>query len=89
MQKKGRNQRKEKKGMRKVVKVCIREKGKKDTEYQHVRRRSKPCGNTENDRQRKRHNRRDDERLLSGWGLETWHVSTPSAAQIISLARAG
>ena len=32
MQKKGRNQRKEKKGMRKVVKVCIREKGKKDTQ---------------------------------------------------------
>ena len=31
MQKKGRNQRKEKKGMRKVVKVCIREKGKKGT----------------------------------------------------------
>ena len=29
MQKKGRNQRKEKKGMRKVVKVRMREKGKK------------------------------------------------------------
>ena len=42
----------------------------------------------ENDRQWKRHNRGDDERLLSGWGLETWKVSTLSAAQTINLAHA-
>ena len=59
------------------------------TQYEHIRRHSKSCDNMENGRQWKRHNRRVDERLLSGWGLETWNVSTLSAARIINLARAG
>ena len=43
----------------------------------------------ENDRQWTRYNRRNNARLLSRRGLESWNVSTLSAAQIINLARAG
>ena len=43
----------------------------------------------ENDRQWKRHNLRKEALLLSGWGLETWNVTSLSAAQISNLARAG
>ena len=55
----------------KDVKICVKKKVKKAQKYEHVRRRSKPCDNMENDRQWKRYNQRDDARLLSGWGLET------------------
>ena len=60
-----------------------------DNMYEHVRRLWKPCDTMENDKKWKRHNRRDDERLLSGWGLETWNICTLLAAQIINLARVG
>ena len=60
-----------------------------DNMYEHVRRLWKPCDTMENDKKWKRHNRRDDERLLSGWGLENWNVCTLLAAQIINLARVG
>ena len=43
----------------------------------------------ENDKQWKIYNQRDDTCLLSGFGLETWNVSTLSAAMIINLVRAG
>ena len=61
--------------MRKDVKICVKKKVKKAQKYEHVRRRSKPCDNMENNRQWKRYNQRDEAQLLSGWGLETRNVS--------------
>ena len=40
----------------------------------------------ENDRQWKIRNLRNEALLLSGWGLETWNVTSLSAAQISNLA---